>query len=277
METKHLPSTCRDESTAVCTKHHAPISNTSKKSAVAGYCPNHGTWPEDNASAGVASSPTDIKGKYVKSVTVAKGVVTAEMASTGVNKEIKGKKLSLWAKRENGSVKWFCGQPVTRDKAVTDDAVKDVTGNDKIETKHLPSTCRDKSSAGCTKTPEYYLNHGKWPEDNDKAGVASPADIKGKYVKEVKVANGVVTATMNSNNVNKEIKDKRLSLWAKRENGSVKWFCGRPVTRANDAAKDAVTADAKDAIETKHLPSTCRDAASAGCIETPPTAFYKNT
>ncbi|ENT1159986.1 pilin, partial [Neisseria gonorrhoeae] len=27
-------------------------------------------------------------------------------------------------------------------------------------------------------------------------------------------------------------------------------------------AKDAVTADAKDAIETKHLPSTCRDTSS---------------
>ncbi|ENW1510249.1 pilin, partial [Neisseria gonorrhoeae] len=96
---------------------------------------------------------------------------------------------------------------------------------------------------------EYYLNHGIWPENNDKAGVASSAtDIKGKYVKEVKVANGVVTATMASSNVNKEIKGKRLSLWGRRENGSVKWFCGQPVTRANDAAKDAVTADAKDAI-----------------------------
>ncbi|HFC1061898.1 TPA: pilin, partial [Neisseria gonorrhoeae] len=101
--------------------------------------------------------------------------------------------------RQDGSVKWFCGQPVTRDKAVTDDAVKDVTGNDKIETKHLPSTCRDKSSAGCTKTPEYYLNHGEWPENNASAGVASSAsDIKGKYVQSVTVANGVVTAQMAS-------------------------------------------------------------------------------
>ncbi|EMT5200014.1 pilin, partial [Neisseria gonorrhoeae] len=65
---------------------------------------------------------------------------------------------------------------------------------------------------------EYYLNHGKWPEDNDKAGVASASDIKGKYVKEVKVEKGVVTATMKSDGVNKEIKDKKLSLWAKREN-----------------------------------------------------------
>ncbi|EMU3704191.1 hypothetical protein GKX91_002105, partial [Neisseria gonorrhoeae] len=76
---------------------------------------------------------------------------------------------------------------------------------------------------------EYYLNHGKWPEDNDKAGVASSSSIKGKYVKEVKVAKGVVTATMKSDGVNKEIKDKRLSLWGKREAGSVKWFCGQPV------------------------------------------------
>ncbi|EPT3712952.1 pilin, partial [Neisseria gonorrhoeae] len=109
---------------------------------------------------------------------------------------------------------------------------------------------------------EYYLNNGTWPKDNASAGVASASDIKGKYVKEVKVENGVVTATMNSSNVNKEIKDKRLSLWARRQDGSVKWFCGRPVTRANaDADNDDVNAanDATNAIETKHLPSTCRD------------------
>ncbi|HFA6365810.1 TPA: pilin, partial [Neisseria gonorrhoeae] len=113
---------------------------------------------------------------------------------------------------------------------------------------------------------EYYPNNGKWPADNGAAGVASSSSIKGKYVKEVKVENGVVTATMNSSNVNKEIKDKRLSLWAKRQAGSVKWFCGRPVTRA---AKDddAVTADGTGndgKIDTKHLPSTCRDTSSAG-------------
>ncbi|ENW1135235.1 pilin, partial [Neisseria gonorrhoeae] len=109
---------------------------------------------------------------------------------------------------------------------------------------------------------EYYLNNGIWPENNGDAGVASSSSIKGKYVKEVKVAKGVVTAQMASSNVNKEIQGKRLSLWAKRQDGSVKWFCGQPVTRT-DKAKDAVTADAKDAIETKHLPSTCRDPFSA--------------
>ncbi|EPI1515308.1 pilin [Neisseria gonorrhoeae] len=118
-----------------------------QKSAVTEYYLNHGEWPEDNTSAGVASSPTDIKGKYVKSVTVAKGVVTAEMASTGVNKEIQGKRLSLWGRRENGSVKWFCGQPVKRGDAANDDVAK-ADGTDNINTKHLPSTCRDTSSAG---------------------------------------------------------------------------------------------------------------------------------
>ncbi|ENV5272355.1 pilin [Neisseria gonorrhoeae] len=114
-----------------------------QKSAVTEYYLNNGEWPENNTSAGVASA-SDIKGKYVKSVTVAKGVVTAEMASTGVNKEIQGKRLSLWAKRQDGSVKWFCGQPVTRDAGA--DAVTDANDANKIDTKHLPSTCRDKHS-----------------------------------------------------------------------------------------------------------------------------------
>ncbi|HEZ3496285.1 TPA: pilin [Neisseria meningitidis] len=120
-----------------------------QKSAVTEYYLNHGIWPANNSSAGVASS-TDIKGKYVAGVKVEKGVVTATMLSTGVNKEIKGKKLSLWAKRQDGSVKWFCGQPVKRTGTGTGTNSDDVTADSdkKIETKHLPSTCRDDSSTG---------------------------------------------------------------------------------------------------------------------------------
>ncbi|MEF1756082.1 pilin, partial [Neisseria gonorrhoeae] len=102
----------------------------------------------------------------VKQVEVKNGVVTATMNSSNVNKEIKGKKLSLWAMRQDGSVKWFCGQPVTRTAANAKDADDDVTDD------------------------------------------------------------GVVTAQMASSNVNKEIKGKKLSLWARRQDGSVKWFCG---------------------------------------------------
>ncbi|HFA4996084.1 TPA: pilin [Neisseria gonorrhoeae] len=121
-----------------------------QKSAVTEYYLNNGIWPSDNSAAGVASS-SSIKGKYVKSVTVAKGVVTAEMKPSGVNKEIKGKRLSLWAKRQAGSVKWFCGRPVQRANvaAANDDKADDVTKDDTnaIETKHLPSTCRDNFDA----------------------------------------------------------------------------------------------------------------------------------
>ncbi|EOG0550631.1 pilin [Neisseria gonorrhoeae] len=112
---------------------------------------------------------------------------------------------------------------------------------------------------------EYYLNHGTWPKDNTSAGVASSGEIKGKYVQKVEVNNGVVTAQMKPSGVNNEIKGKKLSLWARRQDGSVKWFCGQPVKRAKaDDPKDAVTADATanataNGIDTKHLPSTCRD------------------
>ncbi|HEZ5613787.1 TPA: pilin [Neisseria meningitidis] len=117
-----------------------------QKSAVTEYYLNHGKWPDGNSNAGVASSST-IKGKYVEKVEVAKGVITATMLSTGVNKEIQGKKLSLWAKRQNGSVKWFCGQPVQRNDTTKDDVAADNDATKKIDTKHLPSTCRDDSSA----------------------------------------------------------------------------------------------------------------------------------
>ncbi|HFA7027312.1 TPA: pilin [Neisseria gonorrhoeae] len=254
----------------------------SNKSALTGHYPNNGEWPKDNDSAGVASA-SKIIGKYVKQVEVKNGVVTAQMASSNVNKEIKDKRLSLWARRQDGSVKWFCGQPVTRNAAANakdadDDAVT-ADDKNKIDTKHLPSTCRDAASAVCTKhhapisntskksaVTEYCPNHGKWPANNGDAGVASsPTDIKGKYVQSVTVAKGVVTAKMKSDGVNKEIKDKRLSLWARRQDGSVKWFCGQPVTRTAAAnANDDVTADGNNKIDTKHLPSTCRDAASAG-------------
>ncbi|EMS5766737.1 pilin, partial [Neisseria gonorrhoeae] len=134
---KSTPSTCRQPAVI----RHLPL--LSKKSALTGHYPNNGKWPEDNTSAGVASA-SEIKGKYVKEVKVEKGVVTATMASSNVNKEIQGKRLSLWAKRENGSVKWFCGQPVQRGAgAGADDVKADAADKDKIETKHLPSTCRD--------------------------------------------------------------------------------------------------------------------------------------
>ncbi|ENS7491709.1 pilin, partial [Neisseria gonorrhoeae] len=108
---------------------HLPL--LSKKSALTGHYPNNGKWPANNGDAGVASPASNIKGKYVQSVTVTNGVVTAQMKPSGVNNEIKDKKLSLWAKRQDGSVKWFCGQPVQRGAgagAGADDVKADAAG-----------------------------------------------------------------------------------------------------------------------------------------------------
>ncbi|HEZ5583537.1 TPA: pilin [Neisseria meningitidis] len=119
-----------------------------QKSAVTEYYLNHGIWPGGNSDAGVASA-SKIKGKYVEKVEVKNGVVTATMLSTGVNKEIQGKKLSLWAKRQDGSVKWFCGLPVERTAPTTtnDDVKADTAANGKqIDTKHLPSTASTRKS-----------------------------------------------------------------------------------------------------------------------------------
>ncbi|MCV6723232.1 pilin [Neisseria meningitidis] len=112
-----------------------------QKSAVTEYYLNHGEWPANNSSAGVATSASDIKGKYVQSVEVKNGVITATMLSSGVNNEIKGKKLSLWATRQDGSVKWFCGQPVTRD-AATDDDDTDKKIDTKLEKPFYPISFR---------------------------------------------------------------------------------------------------------------------------------------
>ncbi|CKJ75591.1 pilin [Neisseria meningitidis] len=125
-----------------------------------------------NDAAGVASSPSDIKGKYVQKVEVAKGVITAQMASSNVNNEIKDKKLSLWAKRQNGSVKWFCGQPVQRDKADADaDAVTaDTAANKKIDTNHSHEPTSRHSREPNPVIPTKVGMTGF----NDAAGVASP-------------------------------------------------------------------------------------------------------
>ncbi|EMT2632766.1 pilin [Neisseria gonorrhoeae] len=39
-----------------------------QKSAVTGYCPNHGKWPENNTSAGVASPPPTSKANMLKAL-----------------------------------------------------------------------------------------------------------------------------------------------------------------------------------------------------------------
>lgn len=99
-----------------------------QKSAVVEYYSDNGTFPNSNASAGIAKA-SEIKGKYVQSVTVTgdatSATITAKMASANVNKDIKEKTLKLVGKQNSGSFQWTCEK-----------------GD--VDEKFLPSSCRAK-------------------------------------------------------------------------------------------------------------------------------------
>lgn len=91
---------------------------------------------------------------------------------------------------------------------------------------------------------EYYSDNGTFPNSNTSAGIAASNEIKGKYVASVKVEGNAsvasITATMNSSNVNKDIKGKTLVLVGKQNSSSFSWECK------------------KGSVDEKFLPSTCR-------------------
>ena len=73
------------------------------KTAVAETYASNGAYPADNATAGLAVA-TDIKGKYVTSVTVANGVITIVYQNTG---PMTGT-IALTPTDNNGSTSWTC-------------------------------------------------------------------------------------------------------------------------------------------------------------------------
>lgn len=86
---------------------------------------------------------------------------------------------------------------------------------------------------------ESYADKGVMPADNTAAGVASAASIKGKYVANVTIANGVITAQMNSTGVAAGVQSKKVTLTPTVNNGSFSWAC------SSDA-------------DAKYRPSSCR-------------------
>ena len=94
------------------------------KNAITTYYVDYGTWPANNAEAGIAAN-TEIVGKYVAQVTITSGVIDVEYG-VQANATIDGMALQLTPDTTNlGSVVWICASAATE-----------------IEDKHLPSTCR---------------------------------------------------------------------------------------------------------------------------------------
>ena len=91
---------------------------------------------------------------------------------------------------------------------------------------------------------EYYSDKGTFPTSNQAAGIAAANTITGKYVKSVEVSvvdnDAIITATMKSSGVNKDISGKTLILVGKQNAGSFDWTCK------------------KGSVDDKFLPSSCR-------------------
>ena len=92
------------------------------KAAVWDYVSNKGTYPSNNASAGLAKN-TSITGSYVSSVDVANGKVVVEFKGPSANKKIANATLVLSPISNVGSIDWSC-KPST------------------LDGKYLPTVCR---------------------------------------------------------------------------------------------------------------------------------------
>lgn len=79
--------------------------------------------------------------------------------------------------------------------------------------------------------------------DSGSNGIAAAADVTGKYVNDVDVEDGIITATMKSTGVLTALQGATLTLTPTENNGSISWAC---------------ESDADD----KYLPQACRAAAA---------------
>ncbi|MDQ1119628.1 MULTISPECIES: pilin [Pseudoxanthomonas] len=94
-----------------------------------------------------------------------------------------------------------------------------------------------------TAVTEQYANVGSFSNiTNATAGLAPAASIKGKYVTQVVVNAGKVTATMGGS-ASAKVSGKKLAYSPYDQGGSVSWSCG------TGAGTD---------VPSKYLPSACR-------------------
>jgi type IV pilus assembly protein PilA len=91
---------------------------------------------------------------------------------------------------------------------------------------------------------EFWSNKGGFPLNNESAGVATAASISGKYVSNVVIASGVITAQMKgTGQVAKGLEAATIQLSPVTSAGSIKWVC-----KAGGATP----------MKAKYMPSSCR-------------------
>jgi type IV pilus assembly protein PilA len=109
------------------------------KASVAEVYANKGAFPADNTEAGIGLN-TDITGKYVTSVTVAKGVITV-LYGKQANTKLGTKTLILTpGTSTNGDVAWVCGDHTS--PAGIDFTLSATPAAGSVDQKYLPQVCR---------------------------------------------------------------------------------------------------------------------------------------
>jgi len=102
------------------------------------------------------------------------------------------------------------------------------------------------SDGAKTAVAEFYSNHGTWPTNNESAGLpTNAASISGKYVSQVAVVSGVITATFSGPSANAKIAGDTFTLSPTDNGGSTAWTC-------------TPTAVVGTPVPAKYLPSSCR-------------------
>lgn len=91
-----------------------------------------------------------------------------------------------------------------------------------------------------TAIAEFYTNTGRFPGNNQSAGLATAASINGNYVSSVNTVNGLTTITFSGAKANAKITGTTLLLSAISATGSTTFTCKAGT------------------IPTKYLPSSCR-------------------
>ena len=118
----------------------------SAKASVAETFTSTGAWPTNNDAAGLDEA-TNIKGKYVDSVTVANNVITiAFRNATPANTGIRGDTLTITAGTSaNGDIAWQCGNKAMDTATLTATTAGgtdwSATGGT-LEQKYRPAECR---------------------------------------------------------------------------------------------------------------------------------------
>jgi len=107
------------------------------------------------------------------------------------------------------------------------------------------------------KIAEYFDTHGRFPRNNDEAGLPEAHFLMGNYVASVNVVNGAIDVTLG-NKINAQITGKVLTIRPQFVKESpitpLAWLCG------GSSVVDGMTAagENKTTIAAMHLPAACR-------------------